>query len=171
MYDALHNREWLQMESITKKYGNWHAIYMKFSRWSKNGTIAKSYCFFSLKPLESMKKQKLLNEEDYIFFIDSTSIKVSPDANKNNNNKKQSIGRSKGGLTTKLRLCCTSSCPVVFRLSPVNSHDFHEERNIYSKNNNCLMMDKAYEDNKTLALLEDHGFKIVIPPKKNRKLS
>ena len=32
-------------------------------------------------------------------------------------------------------------------------------------------MDKAYEDNKTLALLEDHGFKIVIPPKKNRKLS
>ena len=33
------------------------------------------------------------------------------------------------------------------------------------------MMDKAYEDNKTLALLEDHGFKIVIPPKKNRKLS
>ncbi len=157
--------------ALPKKHGSWHTIYVRFSRWSKNGTIAKSYCFFSLKPLESMKKQKLLNEEDYIFFIDSTSIKVSPDANKNNNNKKQSIGRSKGGLTTKLRLCCTSSCPVVFRLSPINSHDFHEERNIYSKNNNCLMMDKAYEDNKTLALLEDHGFKIVIPPKKNRKLS
>ncbi len=118
-----------------------------------------------------MKKQKLINEEDYIFFIDSTSIKVSPDANKNKKNQEQSIGRSKGGLTTKLHLCCTSSCPVVFRLSPVNSHDFHEERNIYCKNNNCLMMDKAYEDDKTLALLEDHGFKIVIPPKKNRKLS
>ncbi len=48
-----------------------------------------------------MKKQKLLNEEDYIFFIDSMSIKVSPDANRNTNNQKQSIGRSKGGLTTK----------------------------------------------------------------------
>ena len=58
----------------------------------------QSYCFFSLKPLESMKKQKLLNEEDYIFFIDSTSIKVSPDANKNKNNQEQGIGRSKGGL-------------------------------------------------------------------------
>ena len=149
--------------ALPKKYGNWHTIYMKFSRWSKNGTISKI--------LEAMKKQKLINEEDYIFFIDRTSIKVSPNANKNKKNQKQSIERSKGGLTTKLHLCRTSSCPVVFRLSPVNSHDFHEERNIYSKNNNCLMMDKAYEDNKTLALLEDHGFKIVIPPKKNRKLS
>ena len=60
-----------------------------------------------------------------------TSIKVSPDANKNKKNQKQSIGRSKGGLTTKLRLCCTSSCPVAFRLSPGNSHDAPEGRNPY----------------------------------------
>ena len=53
-----------------------------------------------------MKKQKLINEEDYIFFIDSTSIKVSPDTNKNKKNQKQSIERSKDGLTTKLHLCC-----------------------------------------------------------------
>ena len=33
-----------------------------------------------------------------MFFIDSMSIKVSPDANKNKNNQEQSIGRSKGGL-------------------------------------------------------------------------
>ena len=76
--------------ALPKKYGHWHTIYMRCSRWSKNGTIAKI--------VESMKKQKLLNEEDYIFFIDSTSIKVSPDANKNKNNQKEGIGRSKGGL-------------------------------------------------------------------------
>ena len=29
---------------LPKKYGNWHIIYMRFSRWSQ------SYCFFSLKP-------------------------------------------------------------------------------------------------------------------------
>ena len=130
----------------------------------------KSYCFFSLKPLEAMKKQKLLNEEDYIFFIDSTSIKVSPDANKNKKNQKQSIGRSKGGLTTKLHLCCTSSCPVAFRLSPGNFHDAPEGikliKSIYSKNNNYLLMDRACEDDKTLALAKNHGFKTVVPPKK-----
>ena len=145
--------------ALPKKYGNWHTIYMKFSRWSKNGTISKI--------LEAMKKQKLINEEDYIFFIDSTSIKVSPDANKNKNDQKRSIGWSKGGLTTKLHLCCTSSCPVVFRLSPGNSHDAPEGRklieSIYSKNNNYLLMDRAYEDDKTLALAKNHGFKTVVP--------
>ena len=37
--------------------------------------------------LEARKKQKLLNAEDDIFFIDSTSIKVSPDTNKNKNDQ------------------------------------------------------------------------------------
>ena len=105
-------------KALPKKYGNWHTIYMKFSRWSKNGTISKI--------LEAMKKQKLINEEDYIFFVDSTSIKVSPDANKNKKNQKQSIGRSKWVLTTRLHLCCIYSCPVVFRLSPGKSHDAPE---------------------------------------------
>ena len=31
-------------------------------------------------------------------------------------------------------------------------------------------MNRAYEDDKTLALAKIHGFKIVVPPKKNRKL-
>ena len=54
--------------------------------------------FFKTLILEATKKQKLLNEKYDMFFIDSTSIKVSPDANKNKNNQEQSIGRSKGGL-------------------------------------------------------------------------
>ena len=93
---------------------------------------------------------------------------MSPDANKNKNNQEQSIGHSKGGLTTKLHLCCTSSCPVVFRLSPGNFREAPEGKklieSIYSKNNNYLLMDRAYEDDKTLA--KNHGFKAVIPPKK-----
>ena len=32
-------------------------------------------------------------------------------------------------------------------------------------------MDRAYEDDKTLALTKIHGFHTVIPPKKNRKSS
>ncbi len=108
-----------------------------------------------------------------LFFIDSTSIKVSPDANKNKNNQEQILGRSKWDMTAKLHLCCTSSCPVVFRLSPGNSHDAPEGRklieSIYSKNNNYLLMDRAYEDDQTLALAKNHAFKTVVPPKKNRK--
>ena len=33
------------------------------------------------------------------------------------------------GLTTKLHLSCTASCPIVFRLSPGNLHDAPEGEN------------------------------------------
>ena len=130
--NALHNKEWSRIEGITKKI------------W--NGTIAKSYCFFFFKPLilEAMKKQKLLNEEDHIIFIDNTSIKMSPDANKNKDNQEQSIRRLKKIMTTKLHPCFTSSCSLVFLLSPGNSHDAREGRKLIEsicfKNNNYLLM-------------------------------
>ena len=43
-----------------------------------------------------MRKQKLFNKDNSVLFIDSTSIKVSPDANKNQDNQEQNINRSKG---------------------------------------------------------------------------
>ena len=44
--------------------------------------------------LETMKKQKLFNVDNYIMFTDNTSIKVAQ-MRKNQNNQKQSIGHSK----------------------------------------------------------------------------
>ena len=77
------------------------------------------------------------------------------------------------GLTTKLHLCYTASCPVVFHLSPGNFHNAPEGRKliefIYPKNNSYFLMDRAYEDDKTRALAKAHGFYLVVPPKKNRK--
>ena len=133
----------------------------------------RGYCFFFYLILEAMKKHKLLNEEDYIFFIDSMSIKMSPDVNKNKNNQEQSIGRSKCGLTTKLHPFFASSYPVIFRLPPGNSHNAPEGRKliefIYSKNNNYFLMDRAYEDDKILVLAKDCGFKTVVSPRQCRQ--
>ena len=54
-----------------------------------------------------------------------------------------------------------------------NSHDTPEGRklieSIYAKNNSYLLMDRPYEDNKTIALAKAHGFHTVVPPKKNHK--
>ena len=107
----------------------------------------KSYCFFSLKSLEVLKKQKLLNEEGYMLFINSTSINMNPDINKNQDDQKHSIERSKNGRgITKFHLCCTFSCPIIFRLLPGNSHNAPEGRelieSIYPQNNNYLLIDR-----------------------------
>ena len=61
-----------------------------------------------------------------------------------------------------------------FHFSFGNFHNAPEGRklieSIYSKNNNYLLRNRAYKDDKTLYLAKDHGFKTVVPPKKNRKL-
>ena len=80
----------------------------------------------------------------------------------------------KRGLTTKIHLCCASDrYAFVFHLSPGNHHDAPEGRKlietIYSEDDHYLLMDRAYEDDKTRALASDHGFIPVVPPKKNRK--
>ena len=70
-------------------------------------------------------------------------------------------------------LCCTSLRPLAFCLSPGNFRNAAEGREliefIYPKNNSYLLMDRAYEDNKTLALPKAHEVHSVIKPKKNRK--
>ena len=76
--------------AMPKKYENWHSIYMKFSRWSKNGTIQKIF--------DEMQKMGLVNINTDVLCIDSTSIKVHPDAaGARKSGGEQSIGRSKGG--------------------------------------------------------------------------
>ena len=59
-----------------------------------------------------------------------------------------------------MHLRCISLCPVVFRLSPDNSHNATEGKklieSIYFKNNTCLLTGGVYEDNKNLALAKVH---------------
>ena len=54
--------------ALPKKYGNWHTIYMRFSRWSQNGTIQKIF--------EELQEMNIIDNRTDILCLDSTSIKV-----------------------------------------------------------------------------------------------
>lgn len=76
--------------ALPKKYGKWHSIYMKFNRWSKNGTIQRIF--------DEMQKANIIDIRSDVLCIDSTSIKVHSDAaGARKSSGEQSIGRSKGG--------------------------------------------------------------------------
>lgn len=80
--------------ALPKKYGKWHSIYMKFNRWSKNGTIQRIF--------DEMQKSNMIDISSDVLCIDSTSIKVHPDATgARKSSGEQSIGRSKGGWQRK----------------------------------------------------------------------
>jgi len=55
---------------LPREFGNWHVIYMRFSRWAKNGVLERIYAVLS--------EDGLLHTN--VYALDSTSVKVHPDA-------------------------------------------------------------------------------------------
>ena len=55
---------------LPKEFGRWHVIYMRFSRWAKNGALERVYAALS---------EEGLRHAD-VYALDSTSVKVHPDA-------------------------------------------------------------------------------------------
>ena len=79
-----------QWRALPEKFGNWHTIYTRFNRWSKNGTLDR--IFTALQELD------IIDIRTKIVCIDSTSVKVHPDgAGALKKHGDQAIGRSKGG--------------------------------------------------------------------------
>lgn len=86
------------------------------------------------------------------------------------------ISDAQKGLTTKIHLASTSAkYAMTFHLSAGNKHDAPEGRklisSIYSEDSHYLLMDRAYEDDKTRELAVKQGFVPIVPPKRNRKKS
>jgi hypothetical protein len=55
---------------LPKDFGNWHVIYMRFSRWTQKGGFDRLYA--------ALSGEGLRNATEY--GLDSTSVKVHPDA-------------------------------------------------------------------------------------------
>lgn len=84
------------------------------------------------------------------------------------------IGRSKGGLTTKIHVLCDAlGNPTGFCLTPGQAHDLEGADELLPNiltTIQALLADKAYDaQERVLDLLQKAGVKIVIPPKSNRK--
>jgi len=88
---------------------------------------------------------------------------------------KQAIGRSKGGLTTKIHLMSANDRTALdFIISEGQLHDAPQGRLLMEtvgklKSAISLVMDKAYEDDYTRYIAQTLNFRPVVPPKSNRK--
>lgn len=58
--------------ALPKEYGNWHTIYVRLNRWSKNGTLERIF--------EALQNEGIISIETTIVCLDSTTVKVHPDA-------------------------------------------------------------------------------------------
>lgn len=110
--------------ALPKKFGNWHTIYVRFNRWSKNGTIDRIF--------EELQNRNIIDIRAEIVCIDSTTMKVHPRCDRGKKIKRRAKHWSlKRGLTTKIHLASASAEFVLaFHLSLGNNHDAPPEGRI-----------------------------------------
>lgn len=95
-------------EQVPEKYGKWNSIYRKFLRWSAKGIFEKIFRHFSQK----IKKRNTA-------MLDSTYVKAHRTvASLASDGQPRLIGRSHGGITTKIHLLCNElEQPIDFRIT------------------------------------------------------
>jgi transposase len=68
LYVAEHGCKW---RGLPKRYGNWHTIYTRMSRWSKAGVLDRVF--------EQLQQSQIVRIKIEAVSLDSTSVKVHPD--------------------------------------------------------------------------------------------
>jgi len=56
--------------AMLSKFDNWHTIYTKFNRWSKNGTLEHIF--------KALQSEGIIAIKTNIIYLDSTCVKVHP---------------------------------------------------------------------------------------------
>ena len=56
--------------ALPESYGNWHTIYVRMNRWSKNGVLQRVF--------EALQVENIIRIEVEAVCLDSTTVKVHP---------------------------------------------------------------------------------------------
>ena len=158
---------WITKEGATWRglpagYGNWNAIYQRFSRWCDAGVF------------ESLQATFHTDVEISALLVDSTIVRAHACAagapQKKGGQTEQALGRSCGGFTTKIHLSLTDTgVPMRFILSAGQCHDA-TEASVLIQGFECahVIGDRGYDADAFIAAIQAQQAEAVIPPKKNR---
>lgn len=141
------------------------------------GFSGEPYAPYTLEQGRPLAKvQHLARDADTEYaMIDSTMVRAPQHAAGAKGGREQEvIGRSKGGLTTKIHATCDAlGNPTGVQLAPGQAHDLQGVDALLPSllaNSKALLADKAHDAReRVFDLLEKAGVRAVIPPKSNRK--
>ena len=69
LYVAENGCKW---RTLPKEYGNWHTVYVRLNRWSKNGVLERVFA--------ALQTVGIIEVRVKFICLDSTTFKVHPDA-------------------------------------------------------------------------------------------
>ena len=116
-----------QWRGLPPRFGNWHTVYTRMNRWSKNGVLDRVF--------EHLQREQIVRIKLEAVAMDSTIVKVHPDGTGAlKKNGPQSIGKSRGGWTTKIHMVAADArTAITFSLSPRQAHDAPEGRKLLTR--------------------------------------
>ena len=93
LHVAGHGCKW---RGLPERFGNWHTVYTRMNRWSKNGVLDRVF--------EHLQRERLVRVKIEAASLDSTGVKVHPDGAGAEKNGPQAIGKSRGGWTARIHM-------------------------------------------------------------------
>ena len=115
--------------AIDRPQARWNSVYQYFRRWCLRGTLQKVLTQFGTELAPGWH------------FVDSTHVKVHSDgSNPAGGQASQAMGRTKGGLNTKIHAVVNArSQPIVIALSSGNEADI----SLAAELTDCLLQDST----------------------------
>ena len=147
---------------MPERFGAWKNIHTRLSRWAKK------------RVWQSLFKMLADDPDNEYAMIDATIVRAhqhSAGARKGEG-VNQAIGRSRGGLTTKIHMVVDAlGNPLVFNLTEGHVHDVTQAETLIAQvNPEAVLADKGYDAGDFVLALTARAIKPVIPPKANRKV-
>ena len=143
------------------RFGAWKNIHTRFSRWAIKGVW------------QSLFKTLADDPDNEYAMIDATIVRAHQHSAGARKKKgvNQAIGRSRGGLTTKIHMIVDAlGNPLAFTLTAGQVHDITQAETLTSQvQPEALLADKGYDADAYIASLRARAIQPVIPPKANRK--
>jgi len=144
---------------LPEEFGPWTTVFNRFDRWSKKGIWTSLF--------EALQSDR----DDEWHSIDSTVNRAHQHAaGAKGGAADHGIGRSRGGLSTKIHLVVDAlGLPIVFEITEGQRHDSRPASTLVQRAmSNRLLADKAYDSDSFRAALNDQGCLPVIPSNRSR---
>jgi transposase len=144
---------------LPKDFGKWNSVFQRFRRWVRSGVFDQLF-------------EALSADADFEYVIvDGTIVRVHQHGSgARGGTRTQAIGRSRGGLTTKIVALVDALGNLVrFVLLPGQRHDSVGVAPLLTDLDfAALLADKAFDSDGFRTELDNRGAVAVIPPKANR---
>ena len=144
---------------LPETFGPYTTCYNRFVRWRRAGVWGRI--------IDALAAA----HEAAVQMIDTSIVRVHQHGACTTRNQRQSMGRSRGGLTSKIHaLVDSNGLPVRLALSPGEAHDIRLAGKLLSrlKSGSTLLANRGYDADWIRELATKKGAWANIPPKSNR---